>query len=80
MNCRSFIGISRIGDDIVNLHELYVEAMNALSYDNDASGSIRYISDVENDFFSDIERFEDFVAEEERYVRGGQAQGGWRSM
>ena len=45
--------------------------MNALSYDNDASGSIRYISDVENDFFSDIERFEDFVAMEERYVRGG---------
>ena len=71
MNLRSFIGISRIGDDIVNLHELYVEAMNALSYDNDASGSIRYISDVENDFFSDIERFEDFVAMEERYVRGG---------
>ena len=46
MNLRSFIGISRIGDDIVNLHELYVEAMNALSYDNDASGSIRYISAV----------------------------------
>ncbi len=74
MNCVSSIGISRIGDDILNLHELYVEAMNALSYTSDTSGSIRYISDVENDYFSDIEMFENFVAEEERYVRGGQAQ------
>ncbi len=71
MNCKSYIGISRIGDDIVNLHELYVEAMNALSYDSGTNGSIRYISDVENDYFSDIEMIEDFVAMEERFVRGG---------
>ena len=73
MNCSSFIGISRIGDDILNLHELYVEAMNAISYNSDTNGSIRYISDVENDYFSDIELFENFVAEEERFVRGGLA-------
>lgn len=71
MNCKTYIGISRIGDNIVNLHELYVEAMNAVSYDSDSSGSIRYISDVENDYFSDIEKIEDFVALEERYIRGG---------
>lgn len=71
MNCQASIGISRISDDILNLHELYVEAMNAISYNNDTAGSIRYISDVENDYFSDIEMFENFVAEEERLVRGG---------
>ena len=58
-------------NDILNLHELYVEAMNAISYNNDTAGSIRYISDVENDYFSDIEMYENFVAEEERLVRGG---------
>lgn len=71
MNCSSSIGISRVGDNILNLHELYVEAMNAISYNSDPEGSIRYISDMENDYFSDIEMFEAFVAEEERCVRGG---------
>ena len=32
MDCDSRIGISRIGDAVTNLHELYVEAMNAISY------------------------------------------------
>ena len=74
MNCKCSIGISRIGDDILNLHELYVEAMNAISYSSDDAGNIKYISDVENDYFSDIEMFEDFVAQEERLVRSGQAE------
>ena len=71
MDCNSTIGISRTSESILNLHELYVEAMNAISYNIDQNGSIRYISDVENNYIADIERFEDFVAEEERYVRGG---------
>ena len=71
MNCNCSIGVSRIGSNIVNLHELYVEAMNAVSYNTDGNSSIRYISDVENDYFSDIEMFEEFVAQEERCVRGG---------
>ena len=71
IDCECVIGISRISDNIVTLHELYVEAMNAVLYDNDRGGSITYISDVENDFFSDIERFEVFVSEEERCIRGG---------
>ena len=71
MSCSSSIGISRIGDNILNLHELYVEAMNAVSYNSEPDGSIRYISDMENDYFSDIEMFETFVSEEERCVRGG---------
>lgn len=70
MNCNCSIGISRMGEDITNLHELYVEAMNAISYNNE-DNTIRYISDVENNYISDIERFEEFVSEEERYVRGG---------
>ncbi|MCR4689700.1 MAG: response regulator [Saccharofermentans sp.] len=74
MNCCSNIGISRMSDNILSLHELYVEAMNAIYYDTDDAQGIRYISDVENDFFSDIERFEAFVAEEERCVRGGLAK------
>lgn len=71
IDCACFIGVSRTSDNITNLHELYVEAMNALSYNYDEEGNVRYISDVENDVFSDIERFEVFVAEEERCVRGG---------
>lgn len=74
MNCNAHIGISRTIDNLINLHELYVEAMNAISYNTDDDGSIRYISDVENDFFSDIEMFEAFVTEEERYVRGGMSR------
>jgi len=74
MSCTSSIGISRIGDDILNLHELYVEAMNAISYNSESTGNIKYISDVENDYFSDIEMFENFVAEEERLVRNGQSK------
>ncbi len=71
MDCDSRIGISRIGDAVTNLHELYVEAMNAISYNGEEVSNIRYISDMENDFFADIEDFEDFVSEEERLVRGG---------
>ena len=71
MNCSCTIGVSRTGNNISGLHELYVEAMNALSYNTDGNSSIRYISDVENDYFSDIEMFEEFVAQEERCVRGG---------
>lgn len=74
MNSNCYIGISRTGDDILGLHELYVESMNAISFNGEAEGSIRYISDIENDYFSDIEKFEAFVAEEERCVRGGMVQ------
>ncbi|MBO4638051.1 MAG: response regulator [Clostridiales bacterium] len=70
MDCGCTIGISRIGDSITGLHELYAEAMNAISYKGENS-SIRYISDVENDYFADIEKFEEFVSLEERFVRGG---------
>lgn len=71
MGCGCTIGISRICDSITGLHELYAEAMNAISYSGESGNSIRYISDVENNYISDIERFEDFVSEEERLVRGG---------
>jgi len=74
MDCNCTIGISRMSDSILNLHELYVESMNAISYNIEQNGSIMYISDLENNYIADIERFEEFVSEEERLVRGGLAE------
>jgi len=71
MSCNCCIGVSRLGDSLLSLHELYVESMNAISYSSSAGNSIRFITDVESTFIDDIEEFESFVADEERYIRNG---------
>ncbi len=68
------IGVSRPTAFLANLHEAYVEAMNAIGYSKRKGTSVHFISDVERTDSFDEEKIQGYVSEVERLMRGGARQ------
>ena len=68
-----FLGISRSTDKLENIHELYIEAVNAIGYSkrNGAGIGIQFISDIERADEYDMEGMQDFNREVEELIRSG---------
>lgn len=65
------IGVSRPIENVWNLHEAYIEAMNALSYSKGSESSISYIWDVERNEELDQEKVQNAIEDIENLIRGG---------
>lgn len=71
MGLSSLIGVSRSVAGLSNLHEAYVEAMNAISYSKRNGTNVHFISDVERVEDFDMEKMQVCISEVENYIRGG---------
>lgn len=70
LNCS--IGISRIMDRLLECHDAYIEALNALSYSGRADSGVHYIADEENVEGIDAQEALNIVTEVESLIRGSQ--------
>lgn len=70
MNRTVSIGVSRIITRLVNCHEAYIEAMNAVSYTG-KSEEVHFIADIERTGTFDQELIQGTVNEVESLLRGG---------
>lgn len=74
MKLSSLIGVSRSVGMLVNLHDAYIEAMNAISYSEKNQTSVHFISDVERTDDFDMDKIQNFISEVEDLIRGGSRQ------
>lgn len=74
MGFTSSVGISRPVNRISNVHEAYVEAMNAIGYARNSETGVYFISDVERTDVFDLEMIQTIVSEIEDLIRGGSKQ------
>jgi len=74
------VGISRPVNRISNVHEAYVEAMNALGYAKSSEAEVYFISDVERTEVFDMEKIQTIVSEIEDLIRGGSRQELWDGL
>lgn len=68
------VGVSRIVDRMVYLHEAYREAVNATSYAPKEASGVHYIADEEPSNIMDLENIQNMVNEVENLIRGGSRQ------
>lgn len=74
MKLSSLIGVSRPVGRLSDLHEAYIEAMNAISYSKRNGTSVHFISDVERTDDFDIEKMQGYISDVEGFIRGGSRQ------
>ena len=68
-----FIGISRSTDKLENIHDFYIEAVNAVGYSKRNGTGIQFISDIERADEYDMEGMQSFNSEVEELIRGGSS-------
>lgn len=74
MNCSCLIGVSRPAAGLSDLHEAYMEAVNAIQYSKKNKTEVSFISDIERGEDVDLERIEGYVGELENLLRSGDKQ------
>jgi len=74
MNLTATIGISRSMPGLINSHEAYVEAMNAMEYSGKSESGAHYIADIERANAFDNKMVQTAIIEIERLIRGGAEQ------
>lgn len=74
MNFSCLIGVSRSVQGLSNVHEAYIEAMNAIQYSKRNRTEVYFISDIEREEDVDLERIENCISEIENLLRGGSRQ------
>lgn len=74
MNFSCLIGVSRSVQGLSNVHEAYIEAMNAIQYSKRNRTEVYFISDIEREEDVDLERIENCISEMENLLRGGSRQ------
>lgn len=72
LNCA--IGVSRVVDRLVYLHEAYREAIGAMSYAKKETSGVHYIADEEPASVLNLEKVQTMVVEVENLIRGGSRQ------
>lgn len=65
------IGISRAVEKLENVHESYIEAVNAVGYSKRNGNGIQFISDIERADEYDVEGMKSFSNDVESLIRGG---------
>jgi len=65
------IGVSRTVSKLTNVHEAYIEAMNAMGYSKQRNKEIHFIADIEREGTFDQEIVQVTVNEVESLIRGG---------
>ncbi len=65
------IGISRAVEKLENVHESYIEAVNAVGYSKRNGNGIQFISDIERADEYDVEGMKSFSNDVEVLIRGG---------
>ena len=65
------IGVSRMTDSLQGSRQLYMEAMNALSYSRQTEESVHYIADEEKKESFDQEKIQNTVSMIDNLLRGG---------
>jgi len=71
MNHTVSIGVSRTVSKLVNCHEAYIEAMNAMGYSRKSDEEVYFIADIERTGTFDQEAVQGTVNELESLLRGG---------
>jgi len=74
MNFSCLIGVSRPAPGLSDVHEAYMEAMNAIQYSKRNRTEVSFISDIERGQDVDLERIEGYISELENLLRGGGRQ------
>ncbi len=74
MNSSCLVGVSRSVQGLSNVHEAYIEAMNAIHYSKRNHTEVYFISDIERREDVDLERIEISINEMENLLRGGSRQ------
>ena len=68
------IGVSRISNSLTGCRQLYMEAMNALSYSRKTEHNVHYIADEERKETFNQEKMQDTVSTIETLLRGGSKE------
>lgn len=74
MGLTASIGISRPIPRLINSHEAYIEAMNAMEYSGKIESGVHYIADIERANTFDNKMIQSALIEIERLLRGGSEQ------
>lgn len=74
MDLAAAIGVSRIVPKLINGHEAYIEAMNAMDYSRMSTTGVHFIADIERVGNFDQEMVQVTINELESLMRGGTRQ------
>jgi len=74
MELTASIGVSRPMPKLINSHEAYIEAMNAMEYSGKIESGVHYIADIERSNTFDNKMVQTAITETERLIRGGLEQ------
>jgi len=74
MNRSASIGVSRMVSQLINCHEAYIEAMNAVGYSHQSEEEVYFIADIERAGVFDQEVIQNTVNSIESLIRGGSRE------